>query len=230
MTELHRLMLIDLYRKPFSPEAAQSRFYVDQCFLLSEPDGGFTPHEDAVPTKRPMIEGGRQAWTFLRQLRWRTWRAAGLDPDVLWTKDPETYKEGFRLDRESKNNVHLQGIWAAPEEKQTSPSTSNHDKQPQWPPSTNVFTDTKFRRPSRETLYTDMPSPVPADLNSEGAYTLSNTSTSAIPGDDLAFPTTLDNFHASQDLDWSEWDAIFGQYAPLDEEVVGMDNGNSWQL
>ena len=218
-------MLIDLYRKPFSPEATQSRFYVDQCFLLLEPDGGPLLPEDGPPVQRPMCEGGKQAWTFLRQLRCRTWRVAGLDPDVLWTKNPGTYQDGIRYgaEKDHTSTPNSQKPSAALEVDRNSTVAETNCKQAQWKhdganlSTTNV---TDFRQSN--------------DVNprpSEDVYALpNNTSTSTTAAGDLTLSSALEHYDGPQDFDWSEWDSIFGQYAPLDDEAVDMENTNLWQL
>ena len=83
-------MLVDLHKHPFSPEAAQSRAYIDQTFLLSGPDGGVTGGEDGTCNVRPLREGGQEAWDMLRRLRQKAWQKAGLDPDMLLVEPQAT--------------------------------------------------------------------------------------------------------------------------------------------
>lgn len=37
--------------------------------------------------QRPLTEGGSESWDLLWRVRSRAWRAAGLDPHVLWTRE-----------------------------------------------------------------------------------------------------------------------------------------------
>lgn len=80
-----RIMLIDLYERPNTPEAPISRAFIDQIFSLSGPDGGVVGGEDGITTARPLKDGGREAWDMMRRLREKAWQKAGLDPKVLWT-------------------------------------------------------------------------------------------------------------------------------------------------
>lgn len=79
-------MLIDLYERPYSPEAPKSRAFIDKIFSLSGPDGGVVGGEDGVSTQRPLKDGGREAWNMIRRLRQKGWQRAGLDPHKLWTE------------------------------------------------------------------------------------------------------------------------------------------------
>ena len=77
-------MLIDLYERPNTPEAPESRALIDKIFSLSGPDGGVVGGEDGITTQRPLRDGGREAWDMMRRLREKAWQKAGLDPDMLW--------------------------------------------------------------------------------------------------------------------------------------------------
>ncbi|KAL5042569.1 hypothetical protein BDW71DRAFT_211107 [Aspergillus fruticulosus] len=83
------IMLIDLYERPYSPEAPKSRAFVDKIFSLTGPDGGVVGGEDGVSTQRPLKDGGREAWDMIRRLRQQAWQKAGLDPQKLWTEQAQ---------------------------------------------------------------------------------------------------------------------------------------------
>ncbi|QQK48436.1 C6 transcription factor, putative [Penicillium digitatum] len=80
------IMLIDLYERPYSPEASRSRAFIDSILALSGPDGGVVGGEDGVSTQRPLKDGGREAWDMIRRLRQKAWQKAGLNPRMLWTE------------------------------------------------------------------------------------------------------------------------------------------------
>lgn len=82
----YRIMLIDLYERPYSPEASKSRALIDRILALSGPDGGVVGGEDGVSTQRPLKDGGREAWDMIRRLRQKAWQKAGLNPQMLWTE------------------------------------------------------------------------------------------------------------------------------------------------
>ncbi|KAJ5220576.1 uncharacterized protein N7469_009463 [Penicillium citrinum] len=64
------IMLIDLYERPYSPEAFRSRAFIDRILALSGPDGGVVGGEDGVSTQRPLKDGGREMlWTEQDQLQ-----------------------------------------------------------------------------------------------------------------------------------------------------------------
>lgn len=88
---LHAIMilLIDLVQDPESSTAIQSRRVIDIIFALNGPQGGLVAGsgtEDDI-MKRPLTEGGQETWEYLRRLRSKAWQKAGLDPDVVWTRD-----------------------------------------------------------------------------------------------------------------------------------------------
>lgn len=84
-----RIMLIDLYERPYSPEASRSRAFIDKIFSLTGPDGGVVGGEDGITTARPLKDGGREAWDMIRRLRQKAWQKAGLDPNQLWTEQAQ---------------------------------------------------------------------------------------------------------------------------------------------
>ncbi|PYH49475.1 uncharacterized protein BP01DRAFT_413116 [Aspergillus saccharolyticus JOP 1030-1] len=83
------IMLIDLYERPYSPEAPKSRAYIDKIFSMTGPDGGVVGGEDGISTQRPLNDGGREAWDMIRRLRQQAWQRAGLDPNRLWSEQAQ---------------------------------------------------------------------------------------------------------------------------------------------
>ncbi|KAL5339900.1 hypothetical protein BJX70DRAFT_362797 [Aspergillus crustosus] len=83
------MMLIDLYERPYSPEAPKSRAFIDKIFSLTGPDGGVVGGEDGISMQRPLKDGGREAWDMIRRLRQQAWQKAGLDPQKLWTEQAQ---------------------------------------------------------------------------------------------------------------------------------------------
>ncbi|KAJ5948364.1 hypothetical protein N7466_001379 [Penicillium verhagenii] len=85
------IMLIDLYERPYSPEASRSRAFIDRILALSGPDGGVVGGEDGISTQRPLKDGGREAWDMIRRLRQKAWQKAGLNPKMLWTEQDQIH-------------------------------------------------------------------------------------------------------------------------------------------
>jgi hypothetical protein len=77
------IILADLIKNPNTDEALRSRTVVDRLFSLIGPDG-FGSQTDPR-SKRNLSPAGQEAWQMLRSLRKQAWRAAGLDPDFVWT-------------------------------------------------------------------------------------------------------------------------------------------------
>lgn len=95
-----RILLIDLYERPNSPQALRSRAYVDKIFSMVGPDGGVVGGEDGegVTTHRPLKDGGREAWEMMRRLREKAWQKAGLDPQQFWTDEQAQLEAGVASD------------------------------------------------------------------------------------------------------------------------------------
>lgn len=83
------ILLVDLYERPQSVEAARSRALIDEVFALSSPEQGIVGGPNGPSSQRPFREGGDDAWEMLRNLRASAWRKTGLDPNVLWTQDQQ---------------------------------------------------------------------------------------------------------------------------------------------
>ncbi|GKZ40917.1 hypothetical protein AbraIFM66951_006456 [Aspergillus brasiliensis] len=98
------IMLIDLYERPYSPEAPKSRAYIDKIFSMTGPDGGVVGGEDGVSTQRPLKDGGREAWDMIRRLRQKAWQKAGLDPQRLWSEQAQIQAGVTSLPEEYAND------------------------------------------------------------------------------------------------------------------------------
>ncbi|GFN15989.1 putative C6 transcription factor [Aspergillus tubingensis] len=98
------IMLIDLYERPYSPEAPKSRAYIDKIFSMTGPDGGVVGGEDGISTQRPLKDGGREAWDMIRRLRQKAWQKAGLDPHRLWSEQAQIQAGVTSLPEDYANN------------------------------------------------------------------------------------------------------------------------------
>jgi hypothetical protein len=87
---LHAIMilLLDLVQTPDGENAQESRRAIDVAFALCGPNGGIVAGGGAADRlmKRPLTEGGQEAWVYFRRLRAKAWQKAGLDPDIVWTR------------------------------------------------------------------------------------------------------------------------------------------------
>lgn len=61
-----------------------TRSLIDQTIALCGIDGGVV---GSCGVRRPLTEGGREVWDFIRRLRIKGFVRAGLDPDLLLTRD-----------------------------------------------------------------------------------------------------------------------------------------------
>jgi hypothetical protein len=83
------IILVDLYERADSIEAARSRELVDQVFALSDASAGIVGGHNGATVQRPFREGGLEAWDMLRGLRSAAWQKVGLDPRVLWNVEDQ---------------------------------------------------------------------------------------------------------------------------------------------
>lgn len=80
-------LLTELRKNPRSPSSSSFREVIDIIFALCGPSGGLVAVVGDVARPRPLTEGGSESWDLLWRFRSRAWRAAGLDPHVLWTRE-----------------------------------------------------------------------------------------------------------------------------------------------
>lgn len=62
--------------------------------------------------QRPLTEGGSESWELLWRFRSRAWRAAGLDPHVLWTREQaleNLYKAYDEAQQEHASDFQIPG-------------------------------------------------------------------------------------------------------------------------
>lgn len=81
------VLLKEVDKDPYSIDADASRTVIDEAFALCGPDGGMTGQQDDELMRRPLTEGGQEAWDLIKRLRSRAWQKANLDPDVMWTRE-----------------------------------------------------------------------------------------------------------------------------------------------
>lgn len=81
------ILLTELRKHPQSPAAPSFREVIDIIFALCGPSWGLVAVVGDVVRQRPLTEGGSESWDLLWRFRSRAWRAAGLDPQELWTRE-----------------------------------------------------------------------------------------------------------------------------------------------
>ena len=87
----HEIVKRCLTIKVHSTECNRShgRQAIDIAFALCGPNGGIVAGGGASNRlmKRPLTEGGQEVWDYFRRLRAKAWQKAGLDPDIVWTRE-----------------------------------------------------------------------------------------------------------------------------------------------
>lgn len=71
------ILLLDLHERPFMPEAAKSRSFIDQVFAVFGEHGNYNTG-DGEGGNRPLMEGGLEAWRMLWRLRKKAYEKAGV--------------------------------------------------------------------------------------------------------------------------------------------------------
>ncbi|KAF2232672.1 hypothetical protein EV356DRAFT_504934 [Viridothelium virens] len=85
---LHAVAVIlhSLEDRPDGSGSRESQDAIDMIFALRDPSHGLVAGTEYPRMKRPLVAGGTEAWSHLARLRTKAWRAAGLNPDVFWTR------------------------------------------------------------------------------------------------------------------------------------------------
>ncbi|KAK4554558.1 hypothetical protein LTR86_008413 [Recurvomyces mirabilis] len=88
---LHAIMilLLHLVQGPDGQDAQETRKAIDIAFALCGSKGGIVAGGSGPDKimKRPLTEGGQEAWNYFKRLRAKAWQKAGLDPDIFWTRE-----------------------------------------------------------------------------------------------------------------------------------------------
>ncbi|KAJ5318519.1 hypothetical protein N7476_004939 [Penicillium atrosanguineum] len=90
---LHALMVLlkDFERDPTASDAVATRRLIDETVALCDTGGGVNSTDGRTDARRrPLIEGGREAWDLIRKLRGTVYVKLGLDPDILPTREQVT--------------------------------------------------------------------------------------------------------------------------------------------
>ncbi|KAJ9298235.1 transcriptional regulator family: Fungal Specific TF [Paecilomyces variotii] len=111
---LHALIIMLKYLEcdPIATDAVTIRKLVDETIALCDADGGVNCgiNGGADVRRRPLTEGGREAWDLIRKLRVGIFVKIGLDPDILPTRDQVVDSARRRLDNmEMSPNTLVKG-------------------------------------------------------------------------------------------------------------------------
>lgn len=200
-----RIILIDLYERPYSPEASVSRGFVDQILSLSGPDGGVVSGGDDIFTQRPLRNGGREAWGMIRRLRQKAWQKAGLNLQMPRTGQDWSCKSDFVnascFDSMSSATVAAPTTSAAV----TTTLSCNGEFAPDLP----------FSHSSTAPIPTQQSLINPPPVNF-----VDTTGPNVLPAPEDSVPFMMD---PSLNFDWGEWDNIFGQSLPVADELMELD-------
>ena len=97
---------------PTATDAVAIRNFIDETIALCDADGGVNRSIEggADIRRRPLTEGGREAWELIRRLRAGIFLKIGLDPDILPTRDQVVDSAWRRLEiMEMSPNMLLKG-------------------------------------------------------------------------------------------------------------------------
>ena len=222
------ILLVDVYERPYSPEAPASRAYIDKIFSMSGPDGGIVSGPNGQSAQRPLREGGREAWDLLRRLRDKAWQKAGLDPAYFWTLDQQVSAGVGQPLGQPEQHVQAvrEGSTQPLHEPVQSLSTSTEQS---YEPSTGAISSTSPTQVTPEDEEMAKRRRIPAQQMSSttsqstgpGSGTTWSNDSSISPSEKLGLESNdlngddLVNSH----FDWEAWDSVFGQHPDIDEMV-----------
>ncbi|OQE18036.1 hypothetical protein PENFLA_c022G06805 [Penicillium flavigenum] len=205
---MHAMMiiLIDLYERPYSPEASVSRGFVDQILLLSGPDGGVVSGGDDIFTQRPLRNGGREAWDMIRRLRQKAWQKAGLNPQMPRTGQDWSTTSDF-ANTPYLNSMSSEAVTAPTTSAAVGAALSSCDRA--------FSPDLPFAHSSAAPITTQQSLINPPEVNF-----VDTTGPNIPPAPENSVPFMMD---PSLNFDWGEWDNIFGQSLPVADELMELD-------
>ncbi|KGO46689.1 Signal recognition particle, SRP19 subunit [Penicillium expansum] len=204
---MHAMMiiLIDLYERPYSPEASMSRGFVDQILSLSGPDGGVVSGGDDIFTRRPLRNGGREAWGMIRRLRQKAWQKAGLNPQLPWMA------QDWPTESEFANAPYFKSMSfatvAAPTTRAAATTALSRDRA--------FAPDLAFAHSSAATIPTQQ-----SLVDSSTVKFLDTAGQNIMTASEPSVPFMTD---LSLNFDWGEWDNVFGQSLPVADELMELD-------
>jgi hypothetical protein len=77
------ILLKEIERNPHGVNTSSLRSLVDQTIALCGPDGGVIGTREYSVVRRPLTDGGKEAWELITRLRSKIWIMAGLNPENL---------------------------------------------------------------------------------------------------------------------------------------------------
>lgn len=85
---LHAMIIVlhFLIDHPSAQAADECRRAIDFILALHEKSHGLVAGSHRPAPTRPVSQEASESWALLLRLRTRAWAAAGLDPEVLWTR------------------------------------------------------------------------------------------------------------------------------------------------
>lgn len=81
------VLLESLSQRPLHQEAQDTRRCVNLVFSLVETSQGLVAGSSSATVRRPLHEGGFEAWDLISRMRRQVWQTMGWDPDEGWTRE-----------------------------------------------------------------------------------------------------------------------------------------------
>lgn len=182
-----------------------SRGFVDQILSLSGPDGGVVSGGDDIFTRRPLRNGGREAWGMIRRLRQKAWQKAGLNPQLPWMA------QDWPTESEFANAPYFKSMSfatvAAPTTRAAATTALSRDRA--------FAPDLAFAHSSAATIPTQQ-----SLVDSSTVKFLDTAGQNIMTASEPSVPFMTD---LSLNFDWGEWDNVFGQSLPVADELMELD-------
>lgn len=211
------ILLLDLHERPFMPEAAKSRGFINQVFAVFGEHGNYATC-DGEGRSRPLMEGGREAWRMLWRLRKKAYEKAGIPV-------PETDEETDDLNPPAAataehlplpDPIRFTHYMSYPTTPPLPPQTADLPQPPPPPPPP----------PGGFEELLQMDTIIDAE---DKAFFTEEVTASFVCGLNAFLPSAEGLFGESEaeppldmmDFDWEEWDQVFGKSVSVNDVSGG---------
>ena len=201
------VLLKEVDREPYGVDAEASRTVIDEAFALCGPDGGITGEQEDELMRRPLTEGGQEAWDLIKRLRSRAWQKANLDPDIMWTREEVKRVARERLGSSDDGPRTA----AASEEEDEEGEEGGEEEEATGNPQPKSGAHWQAEAPFLGQGTYPPPEPPPHDPTVP--VEAHEADMTALLGASPGGPTP--------NIDWNEWDETFGE-----SDLLGLDFGD----
>lgn len=100
------VLLRHVNKYPASTSAESYRQAIDEVLALCGPDGGMVGvQQGGRQNSRPLRDGGFEVWELIHRFKVQAWIKAGLNPDIMPTRDEVEARVKFRMTGKEREEV-----------------------------------------------------------------------------------------------------------------------------